>query len=73
MLKGAEVAARALGVRLQFVEARGPEDFDKAFSDMTSAVAGALTMLPSSMLFNERRRLVGLAAKHRLPGPTEFH
>jgi putative ABC transport system substrate-binding protein len=24
MLKGAEVAARALGVRLQFVEARGP-------------------------------------------------
>src|SRR5215468_5362994 len=26
-LKGAEVAARALGVRLQFVKARGPEDF----------------------------------------------
>ena len=34
---------------------------------MTSAGAGALTMLPSSMLFNERRRLVDLAAKHRLP------
>ena len=67
MLKGAEVAARALGVRLQFVEARGPEDFDRAFSDMTSAGAGALTMLPSSLLFNERRRLVDLAAKHRLP------
>src|SRR5262249_18883990 len=65
MLKGAEVAARALGVRLQFVEARGPKDFDKAFSDMTSA--GALTMLPSLMLFNERRRLVDLAAKNRLP------
>jgi len=28
MLKGAEVAARALGVRIQFVEVRGPEDFD---------------------------------------------
>src|SRR5262249_46649292 len=27
MLKGAEVAARALGVRLQFVEARGPADW----------------------------------------------
>jgi len=67
MLKGAEVAARALGVRLQVVETRGPEDFDRAFSDMTSAGAGALTMLPSSMLFNERRRLVDLAAKHRLP------
>src|SRR5712691_1746801 len=29
-LKAAEVAARALGVRLQFVEARGPADFDRA-------------------------------------------
>ena len=46
MLKEAEVAARALGVRLQFVEARGPADFDRAFSDMTRARAGALTVLP---------------------------
>jgi hypothetical protein len=42
MLKGAEVAARALGVRVQFVEARGLADFDRAFSDMTRAHAGAL-------------------------------
>jgi putative ABC transport system substrate-binding protein len=67
MLKEADVAARALGVRLQFVEARGPADFDRAFSDMTRARAGALAVLPSSMLFNERRRLVDLAAKNRLP------
>ena len=67
MLKAVEVAARALGVRLQFVEARGPEDFDRAFSDMTSAGVGALTMLPSFLFFNERRRLVDLAAKNRLP------
>jgi putative ABC transport system substrate-binding protein len=66
-LKRAEVAARALGVRLQFVEARGSADFDRAFSDMTRARAGALTVLPSSMFFNERRRLVDLAAKNRLP------
>ena len=67
MLKGADVAARALGVRLQFVEARGPADFDRAFSDITRARAGALTALPSRMFFNERRRLVDLAAKNRLP------
>jgi putative ABC transport system substrate-binding protein len=67
MLKGADVAARALGVRLQLVEARGPDDFDRAFSDMTRARAGALTALPSVMFFNERRRLVDLAAKNRLP------
>jgi len=67
MLKGAEVAAQALGVRLQFVEARGPADIDRAFSDMTRAPAGALTVWGSAMFFSERRPLVGLAAKNRLP------
>ena len=66
-LKAAEVAARALGVRLQFVAARGPEDFDRAFSEMTTARAGALMVLPFSMFRNERRRLLDLAAKNRLP------
>jgi len=67
MLKEADVAARALGVRLQVVEARGPEDFDRAFSDMTRARAGALTLWPSIMFNQERRRLVDLAAKNRVP------
>jgi putative tryptophan/tyrosine transport system substrate-binding protein len=67
MLKEAEAAARALGVRLQFVEARGPADFDRAFSDMTRARAGALTLLPNNMFVREQRRLVDLAAKNRLP------
>jgi len=67
MLRGAEAAARALGVRLQFVEARDPGDFDRAFSDMTRARAGALTVLPSTMFFVERTRLVDRAAKNRLP------
>jgi putative ABC transport system substrate-binding protein len=65
--KEAEVAARALGARLQFVETRGPEDFAKAFSDMSRARADALTVLGSTMLINERRRLVELAAANRLP------
>jgi putative ABC transport system substrate-binding protein len=67
MLKRAEVAAQALGVRLQVLEARGPADFDTAFTEMTRARADALAVLTSSMLFGERRRLVGLAAKNRLP------
>jgi putative ABC transport system substrate-binding protein len=67
MLKEAEVAARALGVQLQFLEVRGPEDFDRAFSGMTGARASALTVLPGSMFVSERRRLVDLAAKNRLP------
>jgi putative ABC transport system substrate-binding protein len=71
-LTRAEVAARALGVRLQFVEARAPEDFDRAFSDMTRARAAALTVLTSAMFFGERRRLVDMTAKHRLPAVYQW-
>jgi ABC-type uncharacterized transport system substrate-binding protein len=67
MLQEADVAARALGVRLQVVEARGPEDFDRAFSDMTRARADAVTVQSTNIFFIERRRLVDLAAKNRLP------
>jgi putative ABC transport system substrate-binding protein len=67
MQKGAEVAAQALGMRLQFVEARGPADFERAFSEMTRARAGALTVRPAPMFISERRRLVALTAKNRLP------
>jgi putative ABC transport system substrate-binding protein len=67
MLKGAEVAARALGLRLQFVEAQGPEDFDRAFSDMSRARADALAVSSGAMFIIEGRRLVDLAAKNRLP------
>src|SRR6266705_746198 len=67
MLKRAEVAAQALGVRPQSVEARGPADLDRAFSEMTRARADALTVLGTPMFYNERRPLVDLAAKNRLP------
>jgi putative tryptophan/tyrosine transport system substrate-binding protein len=67
ILREAEVSARALGVQLQVVEVRGPADFDKAFSDMTRARAGAVTVMGSTMIIVEHRRLVDLAAKHRLP------
>jgi putative ABC transport system substrate-binding protein len=71
-LKEAEAAARALGVRLQSVEARGPADFDRAFLDMTRARAGALTVLGSNMFSIERKRLVHLAAKNQLPAVYAF-
>jgi len=68
MLTAADVAARALGVQPQFVEAaRDPDEFAKAFSDMRSARAGALTVLPSNRFRREHRRLVELATESRLP------
>ena len=72
VLKGAEVAARALGVWLQLVEARGPADLDRVFSDMTKAHADALIVLSTTLFSGERRRLVDLAARHRLPTMFPF-
>jgi len=67
MLKQADDTARALGVRLQFVEAREPADLEAAFSEMTRGKAHALTLFPSTMFFNERTRIANLAARNRLP------
>jgi ABC-type uncharacterized transport system substrate-binding protein len=67
MMTGMEVAAGRLLVQLQPVEARGTADFDRAFSAMASARAEALIVLPSPMLFSERRHVVDFATSHRLP------
>ena len=72
MLKAADVAGRALGVRLQFVGARGPADIDRAFSDMTRARASALMVLSTPLFGSERRRLLDLATKNRLPTVVQF-
>jgi putative ABC transport system substrate-binding protein len=62
-----EAAARTLGVRLQLVPARSPDDFDSAFATMTREHADALLVSPSPMLFTEHRRIAQLAAQSRLP------
>jgi putative tryptophan/tyrosine transport system substrate-binding protein len=72
VVKNAEVAARALGVGLQIVGARGPADIDRAFSKMLKARANGLAVLSTPMFSSERRRLVDLAAKNRLPTVYSF-
>jgi ABC-type uncharacterized transport system substrate-binding protein len=67
IVRAAEVAAQAVGVRLHLVEARGPDTFDRAFAAMTRAHAGALLVLGDSMFVQHRRRLTELAATSCLP------
>jgi putative ABC transport system substrate-binding protein len=71
-LKEADASARALGVKLQVFEARGPEDFSGVFSDMSKARADALVVWPTPVFQLERRRLSDLAAEHRLPAVFPF-
>jgi ABC-type uncharacterized transport system substrate-binding protein len=67
MLEQTEIAGRALGVQVQFVEARRPDDFERAFSTMKKGRVGALLVFPSPMLFEASRRVVAHAAESRLP------
>jgi putative tryptophan/tyrosine transport system substrate-binding protein len=60
-------AAKALGVRLHFVEATKPEELESAFSVAASSRVDALFEFPSPMFFSQRKRIVELAALHRLP------
>jgi putative ABC transport system substrate-binding protein len=75
MFKETEAVAQTLKVHLQVVGVRHSDEFDHAFSTMTRGHAGALVTFPSPMFYAARRRLVGHAAKHRLPSmfnATEF-
>jgi putative ABC transport system substrate-binding protein len=66
-LREAEAAAQALGVRLQTLEARSPQEIDGAFAAMTRERAGALLVIPDTLFWNQRRQIVDLAVKRRLP------
>jgi putative ABC transport system substrate-binding protein len=67
MRKTATDAASALGLQLRFVEARSPDEFEKAFAVIADTHAGALFQFPSPMFFSMRRGIVELATKYQLP------
>jgi putative ABC transport system substrate-binding protein len=66
-IREVNVAAQSLGVQLQLLEARGPNDFDGAFAAMAKERAGALLVLSDVIFNNHQTRLADLAAKNRLP------
>jgi putative ABC transport system substrate-binding protein len=66
-LKDTQVAAQGLRVRLQLVEVRAPEEFDRAFATITSARPDALTIIADRFLLTYRKRIVDFATKARLP------
>jgi putative ABC transport system substrate-binding protein len=66
-LREAEAAARALGVRLQTLEARAPQEIDSAFVAMTRERAGALVVLADAVFVNQGRQIAELAAERHLP------
>jgi putative ABC transport system substrate-binding protein len=66
-LREIDLAARTLGVHLQFVEARGPEEIDRAFAAISKAGTRAIIVLGDPVFISHRKRIADLATKRRLP------
>jgi putative ABC transport system substrate-binding protein len=67
LLRETEAGARSLGLEVQRVEARGPDDFQSALSTITRMRAGALVVLPSLLYNAHRYRLADLLIRERVP------
>lgn len=62
-----EPAARALGIKLQSVEARAPEAIDAALLSIAAGGAEALMVVPSRMFNRNAKRIADFARERRLP------
>jgi len=62
-----QVAASALGIAVQVVEARSGEDLANAFAAVSAARAEVLVVTQDQVFFSDRTRITDLATKHRLP------
>jgi putative ABC transport system substrate-binding protein len=62
-----EAAAQALGVQLQVLEVRGPNDFESAFLAMLKLPADALLPLGDPLINSRESQIVDFAAKNHLP------
>ncbi|HSE86371.1 MAG TPA: ABC transporter substrate-binding protein [Candidatus Binatia bacterium] len=66
-LREINVAADAFGVQLQYLEVRGPKDIEIAFRAASKERADAVLVLGSPVLTPQRKQVIELAAKSRLP------
>ncbi len=67
-IKELESAARSLGVKLMIQDIRTPDDFPAAFDTGIRGRADGLLTTAESIFAFESKRVVELAARHRLPG-----
>jgi putative tryptophan/tyrosine transport system substrate-binding protein len=66
-LKAMEAATPALGLSLQIIEARSPDELEAAFAAAMMERAAGLVVVQDPMFLARRIQLAELAAKNRLP------
>ena len=66
-VKGLQGRGRSLGVQLQFLPVRGPDEFDRTYQEAVAGRAHAIVVLADPMTFAHRKPLANLAMRHGLP------
>jgi len=67
ILKELSSAAVALKLKLDVIEARDPKSLESAFKTAKERQVGAIMTTGAPFFFSERKQLLELAGKHRLP------
>src|SRR2546427_11099593 len=71
-MRETEAAAQTLGVQVQSLEVRGPDDFENALPAAIRGRAGALIVVDDPLTFAYRMRIADFAARNRLPAMYGF-
>ena len=66
-VRNAEAAAKLLGMRLRVFEVSNPSDLDDAFAAVAQEQIDLVHIGVDGLFGNNRARLIGLAARYRLP------
>jgi putative ABC transport system substrate-binding protein len=72
VLRTTEAAAALLRMELRVADVHTPAALNAAFETIVRQRAEAFVVAADPMLFSQRRRIVELAARHRLPAVYEF-
>jgi ABC-type uncharacterized transport system substrate-binding protein len=71
-LKEMEAAARAMGLQLHTIQISPEDTLEEAFAAMSRSSARALIILTDPIFFSQRRKIVDLATRSRLPAMYFF-
>jgi putative ABC transport system substrate-binding protein len=70
-MRETQKAAMSLGITLTIAEVQG-SDYESAFATLATGRPSALFVAGSTFFFRDRKRIIELAAKHRLPAIYEW-
>jgi len=70
--RASEAGAKALGIAIEPLGVREPDDFAAAFAAMTRDLPDGIMMVTDSLTILNRKRVFDFAATHRLPAIYEF-